>query len=175
MIGEPIPNPRDQVLADINASIDSFFASGRQPEQLPGPTFAPRPVRPIAPDALVEPGQTTPKPGSSAELNLIRNMAKTMSFSEAVEASGITRARLIQLSKANLIRFQVSSTERRKRLASRLQRETQKAAHCEQIRALAGTGVTRNQVAQKLGISYGHLVRLLDDHGIDFPIRGKLK
>ncbi|MEG0967163.1 MAG: hypothetical protein RSG92_17510 [Pseudomonas sp.] len=175
MIGDPIPSQRDRVLADLNASIDSFFASGRQPKQLPGPTFEPRPIRPIAADALAEPGQTTPKPGISAELNLIRNMAKTMSFSEAVEASGITRARLIQLSKAHLIRFQVSSTERRKRVAAKQQRETQKAAHCEQIRALAGTGVTRNQVAQQLGISYGHLVRLLTDHDIDFPGRGKLK
>lgn len=175
MIGEPIPSQRDQVLADLNASIASFFASGGQAEQLPGPTFKPRPARPIAADALDEAEQSTPKPGSRAELDLIRTLAKTMSFSEAVEASGIQRARLIQLSKAHLIRFQVSSTERRKRLASRMQREAKKADHCEQIRALAGTGVTRNQVAQQLGISYGHLVRLLNDHDIDFPAWGKSK
>lgn len=174
MIGDPIPSQRDRVLADLNARIDSFFASGRQPEQLPGPSFEPRPTRPIAADAMAE-DDGPPKPGSRAEINLVRNLAKTHTFTEAVEVSGIERARLLQLSKAHLITFLVSSTERRARTAAKKKREDQKAAHCEQIRTLAGTGVTRNQVAQQLGISYGHLVRLLADHDIDFPIRGKLK
>ncbi|MHC2148312.1 hypothetical protein [Pseudomonas sp. 210_17 TE3656] len=174
MIGEPIPDPRQQVLAQLNASIDQFFASGGKPKELPGPSFEPRPTRLIAADALDE-DDGPPKPGSRAEITLARNLAKTHTFTEAVEASGIERTRLLQLSKAHLITFQVSSTERRKRVAAKQQREKQKAAHCEQIRALAGTGVTRNQVAQQLGISYGHLVRLLADHDIDFPIRGKLK
>ncbi|MNJ25804.1 hypothetical protein D3C77_202610 [compost metagenome] len=174
MIGEPIPDPRQQVLAQLNASIDQFFASGGKPKELPGPSFEPRPTRPIAADAMAE-DDGPPKPGSRAEINLVRNLAKTHTFTEAVEASGIERARLLQLSKAHLITFLVSSTERRARTAAKKKRETQKAAHCEQIRALSGTGVTRNQVAQKLGISYGHLVRLLNDHNIDFPARGKSK
>ncbi|MNJ49416.1 hypothetical protein D3C77_446440 [compost metagenome] len=81
----------------------------------------------------------------------------------------------VWVSKAHLIRFQVRSTERRKRVAVKQQREKQKAAHCQQIRTVAGTGVTRNKAAQQIGISYGHLVNLITDHGIDFPARGKLK
>lgn len=173
MIGEPIPDPRQQVLADLNARIDSFFASGRQPEQLAGPTFAPRPVRPIAPDAMVE-DDGPPKPGSHAEINLVRELAKTHTFTEAVETSGIKRPRLLQLSKAHLITFLVSGTERRVRAVARKQREDQKAEHCKQIRALAGTGITRNKAAQQIGISYGYLVRLMKINGIDFPARGKL-
>lgn len=174
MIGDPIPSPRDQVLADLNARIDSFFASGRKPEQLDGPTFAPRPIRPIAADAMAE-DDGPPKPGSRAEINLVRELAKTHTFTEAVEASGIKRPRLLQLSKAHLITFLVSSTERRARAVAKKQREDHKAERCKQIRALAGTGITRNQVAQQLGISYCLLVRLINDHSIDFPLRGKLK
>ncbi|MDD1977151.1 hypothetical protein [Pseudomonas tussilaginis] len=172
MIGDPMPSQRDQVLADLNASIDSFFASGHQAKQLPGPSFEPRPIRPIAADAIED---GPPKPGSGAEIDLVRTLAKTHTFTEAVKASGIERPRLLQLSKAHLITFLVSSTERRARTATKKKREDQKAEHCKQIRALAGTGVTRNQAAQQIGISYGHLVRLLNDHGIDFPLRGKLK
>ncbi|MEE1866902.1 hypothetical protein [Pseudomonas auratipiscis] len=174
MIGDPIPSPRDQVLADLNARIDSFFASGRQPEQLDGPTFAPRPIRPIAAGAMAE-DDGPPKPGSRTEINLVRELAKTHTFTEAVEASGIKRPRLLQLSKAHMITFLVSSTERRARAVAKKQREDQKAEHCKQIRALAGTGITRNQVAQQLGISYCLLARLISDHSIDFPLRGKLK
>lgn len=170
MIGAPIPDPRQQVLATLNASIDEFFASGGQATKLPSPTFQPRPTRPIAADTQSD---DRPKPGSRSELILIRELAKTHTFTEAVAASGIERPRLLQLSKAHLITFQVSSAERRARVASRRQREAQKAEHCQQIKALAGTGTTRNQVAQKLGISYGHLVRLIKDHGIDFPLQGK--
>ncbi|WP_433886652.1 hypothetical protein [Pseudomonas vranovensis] len=174
MIGGPIPNERQQVLDQLSASIDQFFASGGKPKELPGPSFEPRPTRPIAADALAE-DDDPPKPGSRAEINLVRDLAKAHTFTEAVEASGIERARLLQLSKAHLITFLVSSTERRARTAAKMKRQDQRAAHCEQIKTLAGTGITRNQVAQKLGISYGHLVRLIDDHGIDFPLRGKLK
>ncbi|KDN98948.1 hypothetical protein [Pseudomonas donghuensis] len=51
----------------------------------------------------------------------------------------------------------------------------QRAAHCQQIKALAGTGITRNKAAQQIGISYSYLVRLLTAHGIDFPVRGSPK
>lgn len=172
MIGDPIPNERQQVLDQLSASIDQFFASGGKPKELPGPSFEPRPTRPIAADALEEDGP--PKPGSRAEINLVRDLAKTHTFTEAIEASGIERARLLQLSKAHLITFLVSSTERRARTAAKKNREDQKAEHCKQIRALAGTGITRNQAAQQIGISYGLLVRLLTNNRIDFPIRGKL-
>ncbi|MDH0640652.1 hypothetical protein N5D52_27385 [Pseudomonas sp. GD03860] len=163
-------------MAQLNASIHEYLAKGGQVDQLPGPSFKPRPARPVSDGAIADDEtMPTPKPGSSAELNLIRTMAKTMSFSEASKASGIPRSRLVQLTKAHLIRFQVSSTERRARDEARKRRETQKLNHCEQIRALAGTGVTRNQAAQQIGISYGYLVRLLEEYGIDYPVRGLLK
>ncbi|WP_327440247.1 hypothetical protein [Pseudomonas donghuensis] len=174
MIGEPTPDPRQQVLDRLSASIDQFFASGGKAEELPGPSFEPRPTRPIAADALAE-DDGPPKPGSRAEINLVRDLAKTHTFTEAVKASGIERARLLQLSKAHLITFLVSSTERRARTAAKKKREAQRAAHCQQIKALAGTGITRNKAAQQLGISYAYLVRLMKAHGIDFPARGRLK
>jgi len=174
MIGDPIPNQRQQVLDQLSASIDQFFASGGKPTELPGPSFEPRPARPLAADAVVE-ECSPPKPGSRAEIDLVRNLAKTHTFTEAVEASGIERARLLRLSKAHLITFLVSSTERRARAATKKKRDEQRAKLGEQVKALAGTGITRNQVVQKLGISYGYLVRLINDQGIDFPLRGKLK
>ncbi|WP_460420786.1 hypothetical protein [Pseudomonas sp. ZL2] len=174
MIGGPIHNEHQQVLDQLSASIDQFFASGGKPKELPGPSFEPRPTRPIAADAVAE-DNGPPKPGSRAEINLVRDLAKTHTFTEAVEASGIERARLLQLSKAHLITFLVSSTERRARTAAKKKREDQRAEHCKQIKALAGTGITRNKAAQQLGISYGYLVRLMKAHGIDFPARGRLK
>ncbi|MBS7601071.1 hypothetical protein [Pseudomonas sp. RC2C2] len=82
------------------------------------------------------------------------------------------RVRLLQLSKAHLITPLVSSTERRARAEAKKKRDEQRANHGEQVKALAGTGVTRNQVAQKLGISYGYMILLVKDNAIELLARG---
>jgi len=53
---------------------------------------------------------TRPRQGSRAKINLIRDMAKTMTFTEALAVSGIARTRLLQLLKAHLITFQSASS-----------------------------------------------------------------
>lgn len=35
MIGAPMPNPRDAVIADINRQMDQFFSSGKTVESVP--------------------------------------------------------------------------------------------------------------------------------------------
>ncbi|MGF6595087.1 hypothetical protein [Pseudomonas sp. 2835] len=82
------------------------------------------------------------------------------------------RARLLQLSKAHLITFLVSSTDRGARAETRKKRDEQRAKHGKQVKALAGTGITRNQVAQKLGISYGYMILLVKDNAIELLARG---
>lgn len=125
------PHQRQQVLDQLSASIDQFFASGGKPTELPGSSFEPRPTRPISADAVVE-ESGPPEPGSRSEINLVSDLTKILT-AYPVEASAIERARLLQLSKAHLIRFQVSSTKRRSRATMKKAREDQKAEHCKQL------------------------------------------
>lgn len=169
MIGAAIPDPRQQVLASLNASIDEFFASGRQAEQCPGPAFKPR-------DPHHGPGQVHGNETARAEavakrklLERAREAAKTMTLDEAYRALGVSRTALHRLAKEAGFFFPRHDKERERREIARKAKTEARAKLVELIRANSGIGLSRHFVAKKLGISSHYLVRLAEENGIEFP------
>lgn len=169
MIGAPIPDPRQQVLASLNASIGEFFSSGRQAEQCPGPTFKPR-------DPHHGPGQVHGNETARAEavakrelLDRAREAAKTMTLDEAYRALGMSRTELHRMAKEAGFYFQSNDRERKARAVARQAKAEERTKLVELIRANSGIGLSRNFVAKKLGISNHTLVKLAEENGIDFP------
>jgi len=75
MIGSPIPDPRLQVLEQLNASIDQFFAAGGQATQVDGFQSAPPPQRSsrIDPETILARRRRRP---TMAERAVLRKMAE---------------------------------------------------------------------------------------------------
>ena len=154
MIGEPIPDPRHQILADLNARIEQFFAEGGEVTELSPPKYEPRPV--------AEPTQH----------DKIRALAKTMTLAQAVKATGMDRSQLFRMARESGFHFQSDNKERKARDLARQARKEAEARRCEQIKVLCAEGMTRSQAARQMSISQGHLTRLIKDYSINFPPRG---
>lgn len=169
MIGDPIPNPRVQVLAQINSSIEQFFAAGRQPERLEGPTFKPREPHHGPNHAHSDRPAQAAIAAKRELLERAREAAKTMTLDEAYRALGISRTALHRMAKEAGFFFPRRDKERERREIARKAKAEEKAKLVELIRANSGIGLSRHFVAKKLGISSHYLVRLAEENGIDFP------
>ncbi|CAM4002903.1 hypothetical protein [Pseudomonas wadenswilerensis] len=169
MIGGPTPNERQQVLDQLSASIDQFFAGGGQPVELPA--FEYRPRRPHHGSHNAE-GDSTARAAATQKRQLVeraREAAKTMTLDEAYRSLGVSRTELHRLAKEAGIFFQSCDKERQRREVARQAKAEEKAKLVELIKANSGIGLSRNFVAKKLGISNHYLVRLAEENGIDFP------
>lgn len=167
MIGDPIPSQRDQVLADLNASIDSFFASGKQPTELPAFEYQPR--RPRHDSPIADPAIKAETAAKRMLIERAREAAKTMTLDEAYRALGMSRTELHRMAKEAGFFFPRHDKERERREIARKAKAEEKAKLVELIMANSGIGLSRHFVAKKLGISSHYLVRLAEENGIDFP------
>lgn len=77
MIGEPIPDPRLQVLEQLNASIDKFFAAGGQATEVEGFRNTPPPARSatVDPETILKRRRRRP---STAERAVLRKLAEDL-------------------------------------------------------------------------------------------------
>ena len=166
MIGEPIPNPRDQVLADLNSRIDSFFASGKQSTELPAFEYQPR--RPRHDSPIADPAIKAEVAAKRMLIERAREAAKTMTLDEAYRALGMSRTALHRMAKEAGF-FPRHDKERERREIARKAKAEEQAKLVELIRVNSGIGLSRNFVAKKLGISNQYLARLAQENGIDFP------
>ncbi|MFK0090848.1 hypothetical protein ACIQUS_26615 [Pseudomonas sp. NPDC090755] len=169
MIGDPVPNQRQQDLDSLSASIDQFFANGGQATKLPGFEYQPR--RPHH-GRLSDGGDPVARATASERretLERVRNAAKTMTLLEAVRALGIDRTTLFRISREASIYFQSANKEHKARAVARQAKADAEAKLVELIRANSGIGLSRHFVAKKLGITSHYLKRLAEKHGIDFP------
>lgn len=75
MIGDPIPDPRIQVLEQLNASIDKFFAASGQATEVEGcqSTTPPERSTKIDPETILRRRRRRPTP---AERAVLRNLAE---------------------------------------------------------------------------------------------------
>lgn len=170
MIGDPIPDPHTQARAELSASIDQFFAAGRQVVILDGPRCEPRwKSQKQAPAA----SQATSEAKAPRDLvRRAREAAKTMTLDEAYRALGVSRTVLHRLAKEEGFLFRRHDKERKRREAARKAKAEQEAKLVALIRANSGKGLSRHCVAKQLGISSHYLVSLAQKNGIDFPRRG---
>lgn len=175
MIGGPIQDQRAAVLAQLNASIDSFFIEGGTVHQLQG--FQPVPRRPHH-----GPGSTSSDPVTLAAIQAqnetvqrVKQAAKSMTLAQAVQELGMGRTELHRMSKEHGFFFMSNNKERLQREIARQAREAERAKLVVLLRDISGTGLSPYAAAKRLGIS-PHTVRALtEEHALDFPAYGSKK
>ncbi|WP_213881244.1 hypothetical protein [Pseudomonas sp. dw_358] len=97
----------------------------------------------------------------------IRALAETMTYLEAVEATGYSRAALYRISRAGGFNFRRKSHDIKKHRA--YIDPTVDARMCERMIALRDVGLSRYQAAKQMEVAGTVILRLMRDYGIDFP------
>ena len=169
MNGAPNQNPREAVLAQLNASIDNFFGSGGSVQVLRG--FEPVPRRPHH-AADLDHSITERLRAEREQLQRVKEAAKTMTLGEAVRELGIGRTELHRMSKAHGFLFRSNNKERQQRETARQAKAAEKARIVDLVRANSGKCLSRHFVAGRLGISDGYLKKIIEENGLDFPLYG---
>ncbi|CAB5628563.1 Uncharacterised protein [Pseudomonas putida] len=170
MIGSPIPDQRAQLLAQLNASIDNFFVHGGAVETLPSNDYVPhRPRREFEPERKVEPPVPKRVAKRLEQLDYLRQLAKTMTYAEAMAHTGLSQSALVRAVKQGGFKFQPHPNRGKGNLGKKLSDQVEDRAKAEQIVAYRNVGMKRVDVIRELQISYKQLSRILREFEIDFP------
>lgn len=172
MIGELIPDPRAAATLQLNASIDSYFRGGGTVQVLRG--FEPVPPRPHqAPEQSSSVQSIAERFQAERDLvQRVKEAAQTLTLAEAVHELGMGRSELHRMSKAHDFFFKSNDKERLRREIARQAKAEEAAKLVTLIKANSDKGLSRHFVAKRLGISPHYLRRLIEEHGIDFPLYG---
>ena len=170
MIGA-IPDQREAVLAQLNASIDSFFSAGGSAQVLPAAGYVPRrPRREPEPG----PGPVTAPIGKreaarQQRLDAIRELAKTMTYKQAMAHTGLSQSALVRAASQGGFKFQRDPNYGMTNLGKKLSDPAEDRSKAEKIIAYRNVGMSRADVVRELQISFKQLGRLLREFDIDFP------
>lgn len=181
--------------------MEAFLNKGGTIEVLQGPSFVPPPVRhepPPTKKAKPEPVKPAepPKPITAAAarqktkrqkerderaiakaaareqlIERARKLAETMNYSQAMEATGLSRKMLFTLGKEGGFSFQTSAHIGLQNLQSKTIDEDQDAKDCERIKAFAEIGLSRTQAMLQMGMRFERFNRLLTKFEIPYPKR----
>jgi hypothetical protein len=153
MIGGPIQDQRAAVLAQLNASIDSFFLQGGTVHELKG--FQPIPRRPHH-----GPGATSSDPAILAAVQAqnetvqgVKQAAESMPLAQAAQELGMGRTELLRMSKEHGFFFMSNNKERLQREAARLTRAEERTKLVALLRELSGTGLSSFAASKRAGVS----------------------
>lgn len=171
-IGTAIPDPHQAIAEQLAAQVDAYLAAGGNVTVGPPFNYTPRPPARFNNQAPIierkEAGQK--RRDELAKRNaMVRELAKTMTYNEAAKATGIAMATLHRIAKEGDFLFRVS--EGRSGNGRKIDRNAD-AKKLERLVSLRDCGMSRNAVANRMGISDKLLERLIEDYSIDFPSRG---
>lgn len=173
MNGQPIPDQRETVLAQLNASIDSFFGSGGAVQVLPGCGYVPhRPRREPEPSTAPVAAEAPVGKRVAARLQRlaeIRELAKTMTYAQAMAHTGLSQSALVRAASDGKFKFQRDPNLGKNNLGKKYSDPVEDRTKAEKIIAYRNVGMTRVDVARDLDISYKQLLRILREFEIDFP------
>ncbi|WP_209439659.1 hypothetical protein [Pseudomonas taiwanensis] len=178
MNGAPLPSQRDAVLAQLNASIDSFFLDGGAVQQVKGYEPVPRPAhRDIEAIQAAPAKKEDPRViRRASQLAEIRKMARTMTCQEVQEATGYSRQALFRAGREGNFVFRRPESKNpevdKREVQRQIQRNEKRIEELklvERISALRDEGQHRAQVATQLELNYGTLVKIIERNNIDFP------
>jgi hypothetical protein len=186
----------DQERHRIELAREEYLSRGKVIEVLEGPTMKPPPARhepPPRPKVVID---TTPKPPTAAAVrqktrrqkeraeraverakeryDLVehtRKLAETMTYAQAMEATGKSRKVLTAIALEGGFSFQTAAQIGYQNLKPHVVDEAQDAKIAERIKAFKELGLTRNQAREKAGITYPVFMRILDKFDIDYPKR----
>ena len=177
---------------------EDWLEKGGTIEVLAGPSFKPAPVRyepPPKPKVVVD---QTPKPPTAAAIrqktrrqqeraersaerakeradlvDRIRNLAKTMNYSQTMAVTGMSRKALYVIAAEGEFSFQPAAYVGLQNLRRATVDEEKDTKDAERIKAFKEIGLTRNQAMEKAGISFTAFTRILAKFEIDYPKTGR--
>jgi hypothetical protein len=182
---------------ELALKMEEFLSHGGTIEVLRGPSFVPPPARNEPPQRkkVIQLKVTDePKPVTAAaarqntkrqkerderavaraserkqQIERARKLAETMTYTQASEASGLSRKVLVALSKEGGFSFQSSLHISLQNLRSNTIDEAQDAKDCERIKAFVEIGLSRTQAMNQMGIRFERFNRLLAKFEIYYP------
>lgn len=184
--------------ARLAAAMDEFISRGGQVSQVAGPIPAPRPYGYRAAPAPVDSPDRKPLPprrskketmqrlrivpdieeaqakapapkAPPADLDRVRELAKTMSQRDVAELTGISRKQLYTMARAYGFEFQPAANGGVANLVHNQSDPVEDAKNVERIKAMRDIGVSQRQAAAHMGIGRTYLRKLLVDFSIDYP------
>ncbi|MBK4999503.1 hypothetical protein IAE37_001779 [Pseudomonas sp. S31] len=164
-----VPDHRAEVLAQLNASIDSFFRSGGVAQVLPGSGYVPpRARREVVKVEVSEPAQKQLS-ARQQRLDEIRELAKTMTYKEAMAHTGLSQSALVRAASRGGFKFKRDPNYGMSNYGKKLSDPVEDREKAERIIAYRNVGMTRADVVRALEISYKQLGRIIREFEIDFP------
>ncbi|MFJ9993377.1 hypothetical protein ACIQSO_21905 [Pseudomonas putida] len=169
MNGAATNDQRAAVLAQLNASIDSFFHAGGAVERLPAADFVPR--RPHREPDAAEKNSPINKLKASRQQRIVevRELAKRMTYAQAMERTGLSQSTLVRYAFDGHFKFQPDPKRGKGNLGKKFSDPAVDREKAEQIIAYRNLCMTRYQVVRLMSISDKQLKRLLREFEIDFP------
>lgn len=161
--------PQAELLA---SQIERYLAEGGTIFEAPASCFKPKPVFEALPRDDAEERQYQSARQAAAEkqafADKVREMTKTMTQKDIVEATGVHRKVLFALGQKHGFSFKFGRTSTPKTTGPRVDR-TQDAARVERIQAFKAVGLTRAQAMRQMDVSGNLFRRLLEEYEIDYP------
>jgi hypothetical protein len=182
----------------IELAREEFLSKGGAIEVLQGPSFIPPPMRHDPPPRVLVVKDTTPKLPTAAatrqktrrqrereeraieklaerqqQTDRARKLAETMTYTQAHEATGLSRKLLATLAKEGSFNFQPAAHLSLKNLRPTMADEAQDEIDALRIKELAVTGLSRTQAMNQIGMRFEKFNRLLVKFNIEYPKRRK--
>ncbi|BFT63225.1 hypothetical protein [Pseudomonas moorei] len=178
---------------ELALKMEEFLNKGGTIEVLQGPSFIPPPVR-YEPPPTVKVDKPVAKPAATDtpymtkiarrdiereeriaqrameradHIERIRKLAKTMTYAQVIEQTGIPRRSLQRLAVEGGFQFLPATNSGNSRKA-RITDE-QAVKYAERINAFKEIGLSRNQAAIQLGVTFRTFKMLLAKFNIDYP------
>jgi hypothetical protein len=100
-----------------------------------------------------------------------RKLAETMTYAQAMEATGKSRKVLTAIALEGGFSFQTAAQIGYQNLRAHQADDAQDAKDCERIKAFLEVGLSRTQAMNQMGIRFARFNRLLVKGNIDYPKR----
>lgn len=170
MIGSPNQDQRSAVLAQLNASIDSFFLDGGQVQSLPTKGYVPRRAhRDLEPARSQVAPLNTRTERRQMRVEEVRELAKRMTYAEAAAYTGLSLSCLSRYALDGQFKFKRDPRRGKGNLGKKLSDPVADRDKADQIIAYRNLCMTRYQVVRLMKISDKQLKRLLREFEINFP------
>lgn len=177
--------------------MEAFLEKGGAIEVLQGPSFVPPPVRHDPPptvkakpvkhegidiayvDKITQRDidreeRIAQRAKDKAErIALVRKLAATMTYSQAILRTGLPLRTLQKIAKENDFKFQPAIVNGHSNLKRQVQDDAVDAKNAERIKAFLEIGLSRNQAIAQLCTTFKTFNRLLTKFNIDYPKRRK--
>jgi transposase len=158
--------------AMLDAAKAEFLAHGGRIQVLDRTTNAERPAPEYGyegPHSVRDSRIKETQEKEAAEITMVREMAKTKTMRDVVQATGLGRGKLRKMAEKNGFKFKSGADQQADWAHKSQTDEAKDARHVDRLKAFSAAGVTRQQAAKHMGTSINVVIRLINQYAIDYP------